>query len=247
MEEFNLIRIEYASGSNSLEVVVLKPEGKGPFSSVVYIHGHNPGSGAWNDLLNAYFLAKAGYIAICPSQVGYGLTEGKRDFCGPATVKGIIDGVSEVIKLDFIDNKRMGIWSVSRGATVTSQIITQEPNMFKAAVLQSGVYDMKKEFNNPNLIEGIKENMINETLGTDKAWEERSSIINADKIIIPVLILHGRKDENVSVEQAELLDKKLNELNKTHETVIIDDLDHYLTKFTRRKYTFPFLDKYLKV
>lgn len=230
-----------------MEGLIFVPHGKGPFPLVTHIHGHNEGSGAWGSALMGYFLQQEGFATFLPSQFGYGIKRNiKPDFCGPRTVRGIIDGVKEVLKLDFVDKQKIGIWGISRGTTVASQVITKEPKLFQCAVLQSGVYDMKKEFEKESLISGIKENMINESGGTNKAWKERSSIYHMDRVNCPVLILHGDLDDRVGIEQARLLDQKLTELKKEHETVILPGLDHFITKQTRREYTFPFLQKYLK-
>ena len=245
IEEFEFKRLTYSSNGNELEELILKPQGDGPFPSVILVHGHNM-FGAWDHFTLAYFLAADGYVSVLPSQVGYGFSKGQRDFCGPMTVQGIIDGAVEASKLSYIDKNNIAIWGISRGATAASQVITKEQDLFKAAVLQSGAYDMKYEFHVSNSLEGIKEVMVQETSGTDNDWEARSSILNANKIDIPVLILHGRQDDRVSVEQAELMDKKLTELNKEHETIILEDEGHIITKQTRAKYTFPFLAKYLK-
>lgn len=244
-EDFTFKRVTYKSGEAELEYLMIVPKSEGKLPVVLHVHGMNK-NGAWDEMLMGYFLAKAGYIAVLPSQPGFGLGGGQRDFCGPDSVQGISDAIDSLSQFDFIDSSKIGIWGISRGATVASQVITKIPEKIRAAVLQSGVYDMKKEYERPDRDPGIKENMAKETGGTAEAWEVRSSILNADKISAPVLLLHGDQDKNVSVEQAQLLDAKLTKLNKEHETVILPGLDHYMTRDTRRQHTFPFLEKHLK-
>lgn len=245
VEQLNASRITYESNGNSLEALVFKPNGEGPFPLVCFVHGHGM-SGAWDMSLIGHFLRADGFVALLPSQVGYGLSQGKRDFCGPSTVQGVVDSIHIAKELPFVDRNRIGIWGVSRGATVASQVITTEPDLVQTAVLQSGVYDMSKEVEWPDLIVGIREAMIAETGGTKEAWEERSSIVNMNRTTASILILHGDKDDRVSVQQAYLLDKRLQELGKPHELIIMKGFDHYLLKDSRLRYTFPFLNKHLK-
>ena len=81
-------------------------------------------------------------MAFLPSQIGYGLSGGKPDYCGPKTIKGIVDGIKLFLAEQFVDEKKIGIWGVSRGATDATLVATMEPYIFNAAVLQSGAYEM---------------------------------------------------------------------------------------------------------
>ena len=49
------------------------------------------------------------------------------------------------------------------------------------------------------------------------------------------MIIHGRKDQNVSVEHAYRLEKRLNELNKRVEAWYFDEYTHYFPPAVNRK------------
>lgn len=241
-EEINIKRIIYKSNGSMLEGLLFKPKGTGKFPGIVFVHGHQ--SDCWRSSMFGYDLSSAGFAAFLPSQVGYGLSEGEADYCGPRTVQGVLDGIRIFNEQSFVNSQKIGVWGISRGAIVASILLTKEPNLFKVGILQSGAYEMKLNLQTTK-IEGIKNNILKETGGTDKAFQERSSIYDMDKLSCPVLILHGANDERISVEQARLLDQKLNELGKTHETVILQEGSHFITEMTKTRYTLPFLEKYL--
>lgn len=242
-EKLNISRITYESDGTLLEGLIFKPNQSEKFPGVVFIHGHM--SSCWDSSFIGYFLSQAGFAAFLPTQMGYAFSGGEPDFCGPKTVKGVIDGIKLFLKEPCVDGGKIGIWGVSRGATVAALVATKEPNVFKAAVFQSGAYEMKKDYETLK-IEGIRENIEKEAGTTDAAFRERSPIYEIQKINFPVLILHGEQDENVSVEQAQILDQELTRLGKIHQTVILPEAKHFITKQTRRQYVFPFLDKELK-
>jgi len=124
-------------------------------------------------------------------------------------------------------------------------VLAQYPNLFRAGIFESGAYDLEKDYHDPNKLEGIKKNMLDETGGTRDQLRKRSAIDQAEKYTCPVLILHGDQDKHINVEQAKLLSRKLTTLEKPHELVILEGSDHFITKKVRREYVFPFLKKHL--
>ncbi len=240
-KKIEVIRLEYKSNNANQDGVIFKPLHNKKGASVVFIHGH--ASDAWKSSYFGYLLATQGFNAFLPSQRGYGFSEGAPDFCGPKTVASISRGVKIFLDQSFVDKERVGVWGISRGATVAAQLLVKNPEIFKVGVLQSGAYEMKINYETTK-IQGIK-NVIKKEAGTTrKSFSDRSPIYGATSIACPILILHGKNDERILVQQAELLDRKLNELKKEHKTVILEN-DHFLTKSTWGSHTLPFLKKYL--
>lgn len=227
-----------------MEGLIFNPEGTKKFPGVIFVHGHR--SSAWDSSLFGYLLAHAGFAAFLPSQVGYGLSAGEPDFCGPTTVRGVLDGIKIFLKGDFVNRDKIGIWGISRGAMVAASVAVKEPDLFKAGVLQSGHYELKTH-HETTTIEEIRETITKETGGlNEEAIRKRSPLYEIEKINFPVLILHGEKDERVSVNQAKMLAERFQVLNKPFEMVLLPEMGHFITKETRRAYAFPFLDKHLK-
>jgi dipeptidyl aminopeptidase/acylaminoacyl peptidase len=94
-----------------------------------------------------------------------------------------------------------------------------------ATVLGAGIYDFKKAHDEA-IIEGIRHNMEVESGWTEVSIRERSSVFMMNKLKCPLLILHGEKDENVPVTQANLLRDRLTELKKEFEIKLFPERPH---------------------
>ena len=74
---FNKERVSYTSGDLTLVGFVYKPDGAGPFPTLVWNHGSekNPGGGPQFDSVAAIFVP-AGYVVFAPTRRGHGSSEG---------------------------------------------------------------------------------------------------------------------------------------------------------------------------
>jgi hypothetical protein len=73
--------------SKAIQLFWTKPEGKGPFPAVLFIHGHQEtqrnGGEAYVLTGRLGVTARRGYVAAAVSQPGYGNSAGPPDYCGP--------------------------------------------------------------------------------------------------------------------------------------------------------------------
>ena len=214
---------------------------------LVLIHGFNR-FGAWEHLYPfGYDIWQKGYAVLLPSQLGFGGSGGKADYCGPDTVSSIADLVRNFAAEDGMHFSKIAVWGASRGAIVSALLIAKYPELFATGILQAGAYDFNKYLVYANLDVRIKTNILEESGGSDQALRDRSAILYAENISCPILIMHGAEDENVPVEQAKLLDRRLTELNKPHRTLILEDAGHRVSsEDNSKKYVFPFLDRILQ-
>lgn len=88
----------------------------------------------------------------------------------------------------------------ARGAMAASLLVPRLPTI-QAAVFGGGIYDFEKAYRETR-VPGMRRNMEREAGVTPPAMRERSSILRMDELGCPVLILHGERDETVSVGQA---------------------------------------------
>ena len=66
-------------------------------------------------------------------------------------------------------------------------------------------------------------------------YQFRTPLYSLEKMELPVLIIHGRKDHNVSVEHAYRLENRLKEVNKKVESWYFDEYTHYFPPAVNRK------------
>lgn len=238
-EELRVSYLQYSSNHLNSEALIIRPAGKGPFPGVVFIHGH--ASDSWKSLWFGYQLTQFGFACLLPTQRGYGFSQGGTpDFCGPATVQAVLDGIALFREKAFVDSRRIGIWGISRGATVAGLTASIKPRTFRALVLQSGTYDLEMYVSGRGSSE-IKATIINEIGKSKYALRIRSLLPETKRLSCPILILHGEQDERVPADQARALDARLNELKKEHRTVLVPGAGHFITQSTFAAYTIPFL------
>jgi dipeptidyl aminopeptidase/acylaminoacyl peptidase len=149
-----------------------------------------------------------------------------------------------LMKKKFIDSERTALWGISRGASVAALISIQGAS-FKAAVLQSGIYDFAMYI---SAARGgaLSKAILTETKGAPEALKERSIVEKIDRVQCPYLILHGEVDERVPLIQAKLLSARFKSLGKEHTFVIIPRASHFITEETFSTYTIPFLRSQLQ-
>lgn len=214
-----------------IETLHFVPKGltkKTNFKLIVYIHGHNT-TGAWQGVQKGKVLSENGFHTLLVSQPGYGNSTGPKDFCGPATVTRLAETISAFQDENDITPDQTGVWGISRGATVASMIACSYPGLAHTFVIQSGAYDLKRDYEWPQKNPGIKANMEKEMGGSsDTAFKDRSALFHIDTVQDHIVIVHGADDDNISVDQAKNLYTAAQTQGKHVELNIIDGCGHLI-------------------
>ena len=225
------------SGSNA-EAYLTRPAGPGPFPLMILLHGHTLGPiGAKSVVTEAEaFASDLCYAGLAVSLPGYGATEVRPGIDPKITLNVILDAVSLVEKLPWIDSKRFYLYGFSRGAFFTS-LLANRLDGIEGMVLQSGAYDLNRFYQeapwfrsllNPN---GEANPKLISILPEVSTWHA------------PTLVLHGEKDSLVSVQQANLLRDSLEAAKKPYRFILYPDNGHRLPPEDVRKKATAFLDE----
>jgi dipeptidyl aminopeptidase/acylaminoacyl peptidase len=220
--QVKICKYDYLSDGKKVEAFVIRPLADGKYPGLVLLSGRE---GAKTSFTFATIFVRQGFACLAISELGYGKSEGKPDFMGPASIEAFAVGLKRFRREPFIDAEKIGVFGYSRGGMAASLLTIKLGKAVKAAVFGAGVYDFKKAYDETK-IDGIRKNIEAETGFTEKAIRERSSILQMEKLKTPVLIIHGEKDENVPVNQAWLLRDRLTELKKDFEIIILADHKH---------------------
>jgi dipeptidyl aminopeptidase/acylaminoacyl peptidase len=173
------------------------------------------------------FLASRGYAVLQPNfrgSAGYGkaFQDAGRLHWGDAAQDDITDGVKFVVDKGFADPARMCIFGASYGGYAAMMSIVREPGLYKCAVSASGPTDLGKMLAWERKEEGATSSAYNYWTsqigdpGKDKAMIEASSpALQADKVKVPVLLVHGKRDRTVPIEQSEFMLDALKKAGKT--------------------------------
>src|ERR1700704_4480075 len=104
--------------SKVVEYFLEHPPGKGPWATVILLHGHQEGARAggkdfadWGVLSQ---LAGRGYLAVAISQPGYGKSSGPPDFCGKFTQHAVAAVISHLRSEGLASPKNLLIEGISR-------------------------------------------------------------------------------------------------------------------------------------
>jgi dipeptidyl aminopeptidase/acylaminoacyl peptidase len=232
--KIKICKYDYLADGKKMEAFTIRPFADEKYPGIVMLSGRE---GARSSFNFAIIFAKRDFACVVISELGYGKSEGKPDFMGPASIDAFAVGFKKFRREPFVDRKKIGVYGYSRGGMAASLLVLELGKEVKAAVFGAGVYDFKKSYKETK--EGIRESITSEIDLTDEAFRERSSILRMNKLKTPVLIIHGENDKNVPVNQALMLRDHLTELKKDFEIVILSDHEHGLLK---RNYTTPVID-----
>ena len=195
------------------------------------------------------FLASRGYGVLQPQFRGSTGVNSKFEEAGVrqwglAMQDDITDGTNWLIEQKLADPKRIAIVGASYGGYAALMGAVKEPTLYRAAIAIAPVTDL------PTFVDRLYDFVFwgksVASIGTDKALLVRTSPArNADKIMIPTLLIHGRKDYTVPVEQTEQMEKALKKADKSAQVLYLDEANHFLSRPDDRIAALKAIEKFL--
>lgn len=228
-------------GGNTLYGFYTAPLGKkGALPMVVLPHGgpfkvHD----SWGYDADVQFLASLGYAVL---QVNYRGSSGRGDDFetaayrqwGTGIQEDIADGVKHVIAQGMADPTKVCIYGASFGAYSAMMNPIRNPGMYKCAIGYAGVYDLAKLYATRD---GSKQgrSFYGRTMGDDPTLlREQSPITHIASFNVPMLLIHGKADNNTSIEQYDAAVAALSHAGKTYESLVKPNEGHGFYKEENR-------------
>ncbi len=163
--------------------------------------------------INIPWFVSRGYIVFTPDiYYKQGNVSGKP--FGYWAYKSVTSAASLLSRYRFIDIKRMAIQGHSFGAAETNYILTHT-KVFSAAAEMAGVTDPVSDYLSLFTLSGTIERYSSQvgyemghTLYGATPWErpelyrDQSAVLNADKVVTPLLIVHNKQDNQIPWRQA---------------------------------------------
>jgi dipeptidyl aminopeptidase/acylaminoacyl peptidase len=214
---------------------------------------------AFNWWAQAY--ASRGYAVFQPNfrgSSGYGIefrNAGLGEW-GRKMQTDISDGVADLARKGIVDPKRACIVGGSYGGYAALAGVTVQQGLYRCAVAWGGVADLSdmliqehKEAASPTSA-GMR--YWRAFMGVDSSSDSRLDAISpstqAGRADAPVLLIHGKDDTVVPIEQSETMESALKRANKPVEFVKMDNEDHWLSREETRvemlKAAVAFVEKY---
>lgn len=230
--------------------------GTGPHPTVVMPHGGPFGvADHWSFDRDVQFLASRGYGVL---QVNYRGSGGRGDAFqeqayrqwGGMIQNDITDGVKYAIEAKLADPNRICMYGASFGgySALMQPILNQ--GMYKCAIGYVGVYDLAMEIRNEESSAEATERWYARTLGNDPAAMAKDSPAQrAREVKVPVMLVHGKADDNVRMNQFRAMEKGLKDVGQAPEVFLGAGEGHgfsnpdNIAELYRRMETF--LDKYI--
>ena len=219
-----------ASDGTKLEAILTLPRGAGETNLPMVLLPHGGPIGVQDDWYyddDAQFLASRGYLVL---QVNYRGSGGRgEDFREAAYLKwgtrvqqDLIDGVKWAIDQHYADPGRICVYGASFGGYSAMMATIRAPGLFKCAVGYAGVYDLKMMYTKGDIQENKSgRSYLHAVIGKDDADLDANSPDKlADKIDVPVLLIHGEDDQRAPFAQFKAMSAALGAAHKTYETLV---------------------------
>lgn len=224
---------------------------------VLFIHGGPAARDYWVFDRDAQFLANRGYAVLQVNfrgSLGYGadfMHQGDGNW-GTTMIDDMADGVEWAVTKGVADKNRVCTYGASYGGYAALQSIVRHPDKYACAIGYVGVYSlplMRKDGDIKETDFGLGQ--LSRQLPQSVADQQtQSPAYNADRINVPVMLVHGAKDERVPIAHFNLLKKNLTAAGKPPEVTIVEPKEeHGFVKLENnvKLYTMmeAFLDKHI--
>lgn len=237
-KSFSVFEFVYRCEDAVQRALVLYP-GKGPSPAVLYLHGRR--GSVWESLERARMLQKNGYVVYVAPLLGLGRSPGVSDMNGPHTRAVLAPVVEALFRDTRVDANQVAVWGLGRGAHLAAGLVTDD-HRFRAAVLESGVYDLEQMCQHVGTSERVKK-VIQKECGTEpKALQDRSPIRLVHSIYCPVFVISKAQDSEAYKAQARGYESALTDAAVPHDVCMLEEEESTNTQ-TRGDHVVSFLDQ----
>ena len=189
----------------------------------------------------AQYFARQGYLVFQPNfrgSTGFGnaFRDAGRGKWGRLMQDDITDGVNVLIESGYADSNKICIMGASYGGYAALAGGAFTPELYRCVIAVAGVSDLprmlqdEKRFNDSNNW-GIKywEKLIGNTKRDKEHIKSISPVFAADQFTAPVLLVHGKDDTVVRLNQSQRMSSALRKADKSVKMVTLKGEDHWLS------------------
>ncbi|WP_426037804.1 alpha/beta hydrolase family protein [Brevundimonas sp. DC300-4] len=193
-------------------------------------------------------LASRGYAVLQANfrgSTGYGdaFMEAGYGEWGRKMQTDLSDGVRYLAEQDLIDPQRVCIVGASYGGYAALAGVTVQQDIYRCAVSVAGISDLRRMVEEEASDGARRENVTvrywNRFMGADRlgdrSLDERSPVKLAEQAGAPILLLHGRDDSVVPIDQSRIMATALRRAGKPVEFVELEGEDHWLSRGDTRQ------------
>lgn len=169
-------------------------------------------------------LAQLGFVIFAPFYRGNEGGEGKEDFAGEDKYD-VFEAIPLIQSLPEVKQTSIAIFGFSRGA-IMALLAAKECAEIGPVVVWGGVSDLFLTYEERIDLRRMLKRVVGNPIKKPEEYKKRSPVYWIEEVMNPVLIIHGIKDEKVSVQHAFRLEKALQLHNKTFKMKLYDGQGH---------------------
>jgi dipeptidyl aminopeptidase/acylaminoacyl peptidase len=228
---YEILQFTYVSDGLTVGAYLYRPRtpaaGKQPV--IVFNRGSfvRPNGFAGEMLVMAHRHAEAGFLVVAPHYRGSNGWAGK-DELGGADLQDLMNLAPQLKRIPGADAARVFLAGESRGGAMVYMALRDGFPARAAAVW--GAFTDLAPLTAPGGPQAKAAGFVwpDFEQRKDAIIRTRSAMYWADRIGVPVLIMHGGADQDIPVEQSRRMDSELTRLGKPHDLIVFDGQQHVI-------------------
>ncbi|WP_282941062.1 prolyl oligopeptidase family serine peptidase [Paenibacillus sp. RC67] len=169
-------------------------------------------------------MAKRGYAVFAPFYRGNEGGEGREDFGGEDRFD-VFHAITLVQSLPEVKPGKIPLIGFSRGALM-AMLAARHCNQAGPIVVWGGVSDLFDTYEERVDLRRMLKRVVGHPRKQSEAYQDRSPVYWLDELNVPILIVHGTADTQVSVAQARKLAEGLERAGKNYAMELYEGLEH---------------------
>ena len=211
--------------------------------TIVLPHGGPEARDDWGGDPMAGYWSSQGYAVFQPhfrggSGTGRKWVEAGHGQWGQLIQNDINDGTRAIIAAGYSDPNRICVAGWSHGGYVAFTASYRDADLYKCSLAGAGVSDLRAMQAWVRAEQGGTQSVSYkywaEAIGDPNADAAKlnrySANQNADKVGMPLLIVHGELDVTVPIEQSKMMVASMKKAGKPYEFIELKGMDHYLRR-----------------
>ncbi|MCC7370382.1 MAG: S9 family peptidase [Chloroflexi bacterium] len=201
-----------------------------------------------------YFVHR-GFVVVAPNvrgSLGYGTPYVHLDDVAlrPDSVRDLAEAARWAARAGLAHPRRLAVMGASYGGYMVLAALTENPELWAAGVDIVGIANFVTFLENTGPWRRHHREVEYGSLAHDRAvLEAISPIHKADRIVAPLMVIHGANDPRVPIHEAEQIVQTLKSRGRTVEYLRYEDEGHGLAKLKNRLTAYPqvadFLERHL--
>ncbi|MBT5220598.1 MAG: S9 family peptidase [Woeseia sp.] len=208
------------------------------YPTILRIHGGPVSQYDFGFNAEAQLLAANGYVVVISNprgSSGYGQDFSSALFAnwGVPDFEDVMAAVDHAVAEGYSDPDRLGVGGWSYGGILTNYVITKS-DRFEGAISGASEVNYIANYGHDHY-QKFWENELGLPWENKEAWEKISPWENVDKIVTPTLVMGGKEDWNVPIQNSEQLYQALKRRGVDTQLIVYPDESHGISRPSFRK------------